>query len=326
MGNIIDLTGQTFGKLTVIKKDESKSGRWLCKCSCGNPELKSIAGQSLKKNKLPSCRRCLQYEMIGQKYGHLTVLEVDLEYQKEHNIKKFKPFLKCQCDCEDKTIITVNGYSLRSGNTISCGCVNKKKIEKYNIDQTNKTLIPNGTRFGKLTTIKPIGYYPQYEGSKKNRMWYQCKCDCGEECIASGNILKQGQKQSCGCLKSKGELEINQLLKANKNIYQSEIVLQELYQETNRKLRFDFIVYNEDMSIKRIIEFDGRQHYSGPDSEHWGHSLDTLETIKERDNIKNNFCLKHNYDLVRIPYTKIGKITLDDLFGDKYLIKRGELL
>ena len=39
MSNFIDLTGQKFGKLTVIKKvEKSKNNRikWICKCECGN--------------------------------------------------------------------------------------------------------------------------------------------------------------------------------------------------------------------------------------------------------------------------------------------------
>ena len=39
MGKFKDLTGQTFGKLTVIKRvEDQKAGRpmWLCQCACGN--------------------------------------------------------------------------------------------------------------------------------------------------------------------------------------------------------------------------------------------------------------------------------------------------
>ena len=45
------------------------------------------------------------------------------------------------------------------------------------------------------------------------------------------------------------------------------------------------------------------------------------ETILEKDEIKNQFCLSHNYPLVRIPYTKLNNITIDDLLGDQYLVK-----
>ena len=40
--------------------------------------------------------------------------------------------------------------------------------------------------------------------------------------------------------------------------------------------------------------------------------FEPLDVIKERDSIKNDF--------VRIPFWKRGKITMDDLFGDRYLV------
>lgn len=43
MGKFKDLTGQRFGKLTVVKRVENKIvsnsnqyAQWLCKCDCGN--------------------------------------------------------------------------------------------------------------------------------------------------------------------------------------------------------------------------------------------------------------------------------------------------
>lgn len=39
MGKLIDLTGQRFGHLVVLKLDEenkSKNAKWICKCDCGN--------------------------------------------------------------------------------------------------------------------------------------------------------------------------------------------------------------------------------------------------------------------------------------------------
>lgn len=56
MPKFIDLTGKTFGKLTVIKKMDDKVGNhimWLCKCDCGN--VKTIRGSSLTSGESKSC-------------------------------------------------------------------------------------------------------------------------------------------------------------------------------------------------------------------------------------------------------------------------------
>ena len=57
MSKIIDLTGQKFGKLTVIKVDENNHKRnqkhWLCKCDCGN--ITSVCTNKLKSGHTKSC-------------------------------------------------------------------------------------------------------------------------------------------------------------------------------------------------------------------------------------------------------------------------------
>ena len=257
-------------------------------------------------------------DITGQTFGKLTVIE---------NVGKLdgrRYFWKCSCECGN--IIIKEGSLLRSGNTKSCGCGKYDGLKKYNQQQTQETLIKNGTIFGKLKVLEPIGYKPQYNGASKKRMWYKCQCECGNICEVSGNLLKNNHKISCGCINSKGELEIELLLKNNNYIYSKEVILPELLKETNRALRFDFVVYEKNGMINRIIEFDGKQHSKGPDTNYWGHTIDTLETIQEKDQIKNNFCLKYEYKLIRIPYTKLGNISLNDIFGDEYLIKGDDLL
>lgn len=54
--NFQDLSGQRFGRLTVIKRAEnSKDGgaRWLCKCDCGNEII--VKAGSLKSGNTQSC-------------------------------------------------------------------------------------------------------------------------------------------------------------------------------------------------------------------------------------------------------------------------------
>lgn len=53
----------------------------------------------------------------GQKYGHLTVIE------KTDKTKNTKRIWKCQCDCDNKTIVEVRSDLLLNGHTQSCGCL-----------------------------------------------------------------------------------------------------------------------------------------------------------------------------------------------------------
>lgn len=250
--------------------------------------------------------------LVGQKFGQLTVVE-------DVGSKNRKHYWRCICDCGNEKI--VDGASLRSGNTKSCGCLKNKGLIEYNLKQSELNKIPINTRFGKLTVIEDIGFIPHVDGHK--RRGYKCICDCGNECVASGNQLKTGQKKTCGhCEVSIGEYTIQQLLLDNNIIFEHDIVLPLFMQEYNKRLRFDFVIYDDYKQVQRIVEFDGRQHITGPDTNYWGHTTDTLETIQEKDEIKNTFCHNHNIPIVRIPYWKRDNITLDDIFSDKFVIKK----
>lgn len=48
---IVDLTGQKFGRLTVIGRDiltNKKDTYWLCECDCTKDRYVSVAGYNLK--------------------------------------------------------------------------------------------------------------------------------------------------------------------------------------------------------------------------------------------------------------------------------------
>jgi hypothetical protein len=71
----VDLTGQRFGKLVEIKRTENnKSGAvmWLCQCDCGNEKITSSG--SLRSGGTKSCGCIQTVDLIGQRFGQLTVL------------------------------------------------------------------------------------------------------------------------------------------------------------------------------------------------------------------------------------------------------------
>lgn len=70
--HLIDLTGQRFGRLTVIKQAPSyitddrvyRLTRWYCKCDCGKETI--VHGINLKNGKTKSCG-CLRRELSSQR-------------------------------------------------------------------------------------------------------------------------------------------------------------------------------------------------------------------------------------------------------------------
>lgn len=298
MGYKIDMTGQKFGRWTVIGFDCNKNRQtmWKCRCDCGTE--KSVEGAHLRDGRSKSCG-CLTREktslrsrkdVTNQRFGRLVALYPTEERQSG------KIIWLCKCDCGNEVKVPID--SLTGKNTQSCGCLSKEKTsERFCIDLTGQT-------FGKLTVIK--------RDNTKNykRARWLCKCSCGNPELESvdGYYLRSGEKTQCSkCIpKSKGEEQIkNILIKNNISFTQEKSFDDCRFPKTNRLARFDFYIDN-----KYLIEFDGRQHIQNTSK--WNNEWN-LEYVQEHDQIKNNYCKEHNIPLIRIPYSKINYIKLEDL-------------
>lgn len=324
MGKFIDLTGQRFGYLTVLERDfnyakehnlKNKATYWKCQCDCGT--IKSINGQRLRNGETVSCgcynRTKTFIDLTGMKFGKWTVIGLDQEY----NLPNHSTYWKCQCECGN--IRSVLGQNLRNGSSKSCGCYNREqasiRMKEYNELQST---IKIGDKYGKLTVLEYIGLKKQ-NSRDKNESWYLCECECGTRKEVRGNGLITGQVSSCGCIKSLGENSIKNILDANGIKYKREYIFQDLKNpKTNSNLRFDFAVFNQNNEIEYLIEYDGRQHYTGPEAI-WSHG-ESLEDIQFRDNLKNSYCREHNILLKRIPYTQLSCLSYEKIVSDIYNI------
>ncbi len=118
----------------------------------------------------------MKRDLTGERFGKLTVIE-------PADKKGSKIYWRCKCDCGKETV--VEHYHLTEGRTKSCGCLGRgRKAEDL-----------TGKKFGRLTVIGPVS--EKEEGS--GRLW-ECKCDCGNISICSGDYLRKGTTRSCGCL------------------------------------------------------------------------------------------------------------------------------
>lgn len=83
-----DLTGQKFGKLTVLKQDENKHGQgayWICQCECG--KICSIKGSKLTSDGVKSCG-C---EVSKGEYKLTKILnELNIEYIQQKTFENLK--------------------------------------------------------------------------------------------------------------------------------------------------------------------------------------------------------------------------------------------
>ena len=222
-------------------------------------------------------------DLTGQVFGELMVISPAAA----RNDKYTRWICKCSCGKE----VEVRTDYLTSKHTTSCGHIKKQFIQQ-------KDLV--GQRFGKLVVIENLFD----KGTKK------CKCDCGNIIEVQTYNLINGNTQSCGCLKSKGELKINTLLTEMKISFKTQYSFDDCrFPDTQRLAYFDYAIFHNEQLIC-LIEFDGTQHYIG-----WSQKQESLEIIQKRDNFKNEYCQKHNIPLVRIPYWELDNINKKQLLN-----------
>ena len=247
----------------------------------------------------------------GQPNSRLTVLKRAEDHITAGGHHQVQWLCECSCFNEERKhpTLIVRSNSLRNGQTKSCGCILNEQLVKRN---SEKSSVKVGNKYGKLTVIADLGLRKQASRDKRER-WSLCQCDCGSAPIeVKNNMLQNGWKKSCGCLQSQGEFLIEKILKENNFSYLKEFSFSDLTGIHGQKLRFDFAIFQDD-KILCLIEFDGRQHYTGPEAA-WKNGQ-SLEEIQKHDKRKNEYCLKHNFILKRVPYFNIRNISYDTLFN-----------
>ncbi len=124
-----DLTGQTFGRLTVRTQQPSINNHvaWECCCACGT--CITTLGKYLLSGRKRSCG-CLGEEALrrrtmdlsGNVYGGLTVVKFS-------HVAGSKRMYLCRCLCSKEIFVSTS--NLATGNSKSCGCLNRETLRAY---------------------------------------------------------------------------------------------------------------------------------------------------------------------------------------------------
>lgn len=117
-----DLTGKRFGNVEVLARAPrptnlvSAGAYFKCRCDCRTTFV--TMGKGLRDGSTTSCGCHFSQikDLTNNRFERLYVLSLDTS---EH---KGGPRWLCRCDCGN--IVSVNGTSLKNGNSKSCGCLN----------------------------------------------------------------------------------------------------------------------------------------------------------------------------------------------------------
>lgn len=183
-----DLTGQTFGHLTVLRAHEERrnGGRqWVCRCVCGNEAV--VTTSLLRSGQRTACgckgsgfktvTGTRSKDVSGQRFGLLVAVSLSSE-------GRSGSMWQCVCDCGNEKVVKLN--SLQSAMTRSCGCLHRGNAS------IERSLL--GQRFGRLVVRRLVSG----DGATTRR--WECLCDCGvvsesvrEQCLLSDNTSSCGE-------------------------------------------------------------------------------------------------------------------------------------
>ena len=211
---------------------------------------------------------------------------------KNLKVKNTNVYWLCKCDCGNYTV--TNSSSLVTGHTQSCGCKQRQAVQQSCINEI-------GNKYGRLTVIQKLN-----RRSNSRQTYWLCKCECGGFTEARGTELRNGRKISCGCVQSKGEEKIQQILLENKINFSKQFTFPDL--NDIQSLRFDFCIFNKDGTIALLIEYQGEQHYRNTSG--WFNKIH-FEDIQRKDKMKQEYCLKNNIPLFIISYKDYNKLDLN---------------
>lgn len=283
--------------IMLKQKMPNKYGLFICP-TCG-AEFKCIRSQIRKRIGCKACTNNNKLKVhVGDKFAKLTVLEI-LDKKNADN----RRICMVQCSCNNNTVFYTNTHHLLTGNTKSCGCMQKEKVIEMN---KQRVLDISGQRFGRLVAVRDTG-----ESSSQGHVWL-FDCDCGKKNIPIrlGDVRRFSRigVQSCGCLKSsKGELAIEKALNELGITYFKEYVFKDcINPKTGQKLRYDFFL----SEFNICIEFDGIQYFTKAEyrTDYWWGQVN-LKDIQYRDKIKDDYCRDKDIHLIRISYTELMNIS-----------------
>lgn len=266
--------------LTPEKDYVNGSAKVLCKCKIDGHEWMSLPSVLLRG---VGCPRCYGYISEEEFKEQLSVVNPMVVLEGKYLGSKTKT--KFQCLIDGHVWVTTPYHILHDSGCPMCA--NRKQSERQVISHEEYM-----RRLKVITNnIIPIEKYIRNEIP----ILHKClKCEYKWNISPNSLITERTGCPKCNC--SKGENRIIKFLED----YNINYVFQKKFENLKNinYLLFDFYIPD----LNTLIEYDGEFHYIDI------FKNGTLEDVKMRDNIKNEYAKKNKIKLIRIPYWDFDNI------------------
>lgn len=175
-----------------------------------------------------------------------------------------------------------------------------QQYQRFSITANPDYYVSNMNLYGQKNNIPSIVL--DYNPSKtKNHVDILCRCSCGKEFVCDANNWKRLDKTRCNSCTSKLS-NIEKIIQDYLIENNVEFISQKRFEECKdiRTLPFDFYL----PLFNICIEVDGEQHYT-EHSKFYQKSRGSIEDRIKKDNIKTQYCIENNIELIRIKYSEV---------------------
>lgn len=231
------------------------------------------------------------YELISNEYiNNETHLEYICPKHRDKGVQK----------------ITYGKLSIGRG-CYYCGRESQAKTQTHSYEYV-KNVIENEYKEDCCTLISK-------EYTRYNDYNLKIQCKCGRSFTTSLEIFKICKRSCDVCKQSIGANKVQSFLEDNNFVFSKEQEFNGLLSDMGNPLRYDFSILDAKNKPKINLEFDGEFHFRKFYEEQ------DLEKQQYHDKLKNEYCIKHNIPLIRIPYWErdnIESILTDILINENY--------
>lgn len=185
----LDLTGNTYGRLTVLgdvgKRTKNGKVLWHCLCECGRVTF--VRGDHLKNGEIRSCG-CLNEEKNHKRFKDLSNTEtynfkvIDRAYSKNKRV-----YWNCICKhCGNHIELQSNQIERYSG----CGCKHNRSTKERMAEISD----PESLKTNKPTAKSTTGVRGVYFNKRKNRYQAFINVDKKPKYLGSFASLEEATK------------------------------------------------------------------------------------------------------------------------------------
>ena len=243
-----------------------------------------------KKEELPeklSQLSCYAKDITGQKFDRLTVLYPSILKANDGSI-----LWVCVCDCNKNNYILTTSSNLRRKSFHSCGSEEDNNyVQREEMNKRYNEL--NGKIFNSILVLN-------FDHCENKKIYLKCEClNCGNTFITRKDAILSEHTTSCGCIKSKGEMKINEILLKNNINFKKEYTFEDC--KDIDLLRFDFALFTRN-KLQCLIEYQGKQHYEY-ENKGWN-TIEHFNLLQKHDKMKKEYCKNNNIKLYIINYNE----------------------